>query len=148
MNGLPRTYLDRTRRRLGIEDPEEVRVFEDFVEDAIRDILNFCNRDDLPPGLYHEAARIAGEAYMLGRIANVDPEVADESVSSASMAGVKLTFGMTADRRAVVDKMIEERIARSDTLRQFRLLRRVAMPKKTDDAPPAKRRRNRKEVEG
>ena len=132
MNTLPKTYLERIKRRLGITERAEVQVLNDFITDAIQDILNFCNREDLPPELYHEAARIAGEAYTLGKIANTDPETLSEMVSSVSMAGVKQNFGLTSDQRDIMNKKLEEQIKRSEILKQFRLLRRVAMPHKKE----------------
>ena len=127
---LPKTHLDRIKRRLGITGQAEAQALNDFVADAVQDILNFCNREDLPPGLHHEAARIAAEAYGFGKIESGDPEAQDEMVSSASLAGVKISYGMAADRRDLMNRKLEEQIRRSDTLKQFRLLRRVAMPQK------------------
>ena len=130
MNSLPKAHLDRVKRRIGITERAEVQALNDFVTDAIQDILNFCNREDLPPELYHEAARIAGEAYSLGKIANADPETLGEMVNSVSMAGVSQKFGLTSDQRDIMSKKLEEQIKRSEVLKQFRLLRRVAMPHK------------------
>ena len=132
MNSLPKAHLDRVKRRLGIAGRAEAQALNDFVADAIQDILNFCNREDLPPELYHEAARIAGDAYLLGRIASMDPETLSGMVSSVSMAGVSQKFGLTSDQRDIMNKKLEEQIKGSDILKQFRLLRRVAMPHKKE----------------
>ena len=84
----------------------------------------------MPPELYHEAARIASEAYSLVRIANADPETLSEMVNSVNMAGVIQKFGLTSDQRDIMNNKLDEQIKRSEILKQFRLLRKVAMPHK------------------
>ena len=129
MSSLPKKHLDRIKRRLGVTGKAETKALMDFVEDAVQDILNFCNREDLPPELCHEAARLAAEAYGFGKIENRDPEAQDEMVNSVSLAGVKIGYGISADQRDLMSKKLGEQIQRSSILKQFRLLRRVAMPK-------------------
>ena len=124
---LPQQFLDRIRRRLGVVDPMQILILDDFIADAIQDIMNFCNREDLPPELYHEAARIAGDAWLLGQVAAGTPDAQESTVDSVGMAGVTIKYGLTQDQRDVMENKLAQMIEKSQMLKQFRLLRRVKL---------------------
>lgn len=113
-------HLGTLKTLLGVDGDESDGLLKLCLDITRRAILNYCNRDDLPPELDFTLCSMAADSYRECKARNSSGDIVG-NVSSISEDGRSISYaGMDA-----VKASAEDRIAKNTELNRFKKLYRL-----------------------
>ncbi|MCL1988857.1 MAG: phage head-tail connector protein [Firmicutes bacterium] len=124
--------LETLKTLLNMSDNANDAILKIYLQMALQRILNYINRNVLPQELYFTLIQITADlwAFANPNIGNDNggDQTAENSISSISLGGAKISYGGNAQKAkgtAVLQAKLDDRIKQTAELNQFRSLFRV-----------------------
>lgn len=121
-------YLSTVKVLLGITDTDKDAVLSVYIDMTRQEILNYCNRSDLPEALNYTLCRMTADAYRDITAAQSTGEVKG-NVSSISEDGRSVSFSSGAEFKTA----ITDRVTRMTELNRYKKLYRLPPKEEADD---------------
>ena len=113
-------YLSTVKVLLGITDADKDAVLSVYIDMTRQEILNYCNRSDLPEALNYTLCRMTADAYRDITTAQSNGEI-NGNVSSISEDGRSVSFSSGAEFKT----SITDRVTRITELNRYKKLYRL-----------------------
>lgn len=120
--------LSTVKVLLGITDTDKDAVLSVYIDMTRQEILNYCNRSDLPEALNYTLCRMTADAYRDITAAQSTGEVKG-NVSSISEDGRSVSFSSGAEFKT----SITDRVTRITELNRYKKLYRLPPKEEADD---------------
>lgn len=76
-------YLEEVKIRLSITKPTYDQLLNSYIKQAMRKVMNYCNRKDIPRELFYVVVAIAVDLYNIGT--NENRKVIEEKQGNRSV---------------------------------------------------------------